>query len=179
MYLVQRVQMESLDNYLFFATLTYNKESLPHIGVSTGFDIPFADVHDLQNCFKRIRNNNLFTRPFKYLFVSELGSKRGRPHFHVLFILPKIDENNLHRFEKFGISVPDNEFTPYNLEHIMFRVLLENWSRNVGTEKIQYINRFAPISVSIELVSVFLTMIYTMFVRIIRRILFQMLLSTF
>lgn len=135
MYLVQRVQMESLDNYLFFATLTYNRESLPHLGVSSGYDIPFADVHDLQNCFKRIRVHNSFTRPFKYLFVSELGSKRGRPHFHVLFLLPKIDDSNLLRFEKYGITVPDNEFTPYNLEHIMFRVLLENWSRNVGTRK--------------------------------------------
>lgn len=81
MQLVQRVQMESLSNYIFFATLTYNKDSLPHVLTSTGYDIPFADIRDLQNCFKRLRKSNAFTRSFRYFAVSELGSKKGRPHF--------------------------------------------------------------------------------------------------
>lgn len=73
--------MESLKNYLFFATLTYNKESLPHITTSTGYDIPYADIHDLQNCFKRLRKSNAFTRPFRYLAVSELGKSVVVPTF--------------------------------------------------------------------------------------------------
>lgn len=49
---VQRIQMESLVNHLFFVTLTYNNEMLPQIGVSSGYLIRYADVSDVQNMFK-------------------------------------------------------------------------------------------------------------------------------
>lgn len=121
MQLVQRVQMESLKNYIFFATLTYNKESLPHVLTSTGYDIPFADIKDLQNCFKRLRKSNAFTRPFRYFAVSELGKKRGRPHFHCLFFIPKYDD--------------DDSVTPYQLEGIINPALLNEWRRNYGSSR--------------------------------------------
>lgn len=85
---VQRLQMEEIANHLFFCTLTYNNDMLPVVGTSTGYNIRFADVSDVQKMFKRLRKRNAFGRPFRYFGVSELGSRRGRPHpfsyyFHV------------------------------------------------------------------------------------------------
>lgn len=77
---VQRLQMEELVNHLFFCTLTYNDDMLPVVSTSTGYNIRYADVRDVQNMFKRLRKRNAFGRPFRYFGVSELGSKRGRPH---------------------------------------------------------------------------------------------------
>lgn len=77
---VQRLQAESLVNHFFFCTLTYNNDCLPRVSTSTGYDIRFADVRDVQNMFKRLRKRNAFGRPFRYFAVSELGSTRGRPH---------------------------------------------------------------------------------------------------
>lgn len=119
--LVQRVQMESLSNHLFFATLTYNNAMLPHVLTSSGRDIRFADISDLQKMFKRIRNENAFGRPFKYFAVSELGSKRGRPHFHILISIPKHS----------GDTFPDC----LALESKLFKEVLSHWSRNYGSDK--------------------------------------------
>lgn len=80
MYLVQRVQMESENCFLFFSTLTYDNEHLPHYICDNGYSIPFADIEHLQLLFKRLRNDNAFGRPFRYLAVSERGTERGRPH---------------------------------------------------------------------------------------------------
>lgn len=80
MQMVQRLTIESLVNHLFFCTLTYNNESLPVVSTSTGYDIRYADVSDVQKMFKRLRYRNAFGRPFRYLAVSELGSEKGRPH---------------------------------------------------------------------------------------------------
>lgn len=88
MQFVQRVQMEELANHLFFCSLTYNNDSLPQVCTSTGYTIRYADVTDVQNMFKRLRKRNAFGRPFRYFGVSELGSKRGRPHpfsYHILY----------------------------------------------------------------------------------------------
>ena len=119
--LVQRLQMESLCNYLFFATLTYNNDMIPQVVTSSGFNIKYADWHDLQNMFKRIRKDNLFTRPFRYFAVSERGKKRGRPHFHVIFLIPKY--------------LDDDKYTPVNLQSILYRTVLSQWKRKVGGSK--------------------------------------------
>lgn len=120
MSLVQRVIMESQKNHLFFATLTYNNESIPIKNVNN-FQIKYADYKDLNSCIRRIRHYNLFPRVFRYFAVSELGSKRGRPHFHVLFIVPKYSG--------------DDYNTCIGLEQQMFTVLFSNWKRNYGTRK--------------------------------------------
>ena len=80
MQFIQRIQMEELDNHLFYCTLTYNPDMMPIVSTSTGRDIRFADVSDVQDMMKRLRLSNAFGRPFRYFAVSELGSKRGRPH---------------------------------------------------------------------------------------------------
>lgn len=80
MQLVQRVQMEELENHIFFASITYNNEMLPYCLCSNGRQIRFADKRDVQSMMKRLRKSNVFGRPFRYLAVSELGASKGRPH---------------------------------------------------------------------------------------------------
>ena len=121
MYLVQRVQMESLDNHLFFCTLTYNDEFLPVKEVN-GYNIRYADLKHLQLLFKRVRNGNLFGRPFRHFAVSERGKENGRPHFHVLLVLPKYDSDDFN--------------TCLNLEKRLYDVVLSNWVVNVGSHRV-------------------------------------------
>lgn len=70
--LVQRARCMSLDHYIFFCTLTYNKESLPSVTCSNGFSISYADIGDLQKMFKRIRQGNLFGSDFKYFLLQNV-----------------------------------------------------------------------------------------------------------
>lgn len=120
MYILQRFQMETLESYVFFATLTYDDEHLPVCDVND-VTIPFAYFKYFTDMVKRIRKNNLFTRPFSYFAVSERGSERGRPHHHALFFLPKYDI--------------DNCYTPFNLESILYDTLFNQWAVNVGSRK--------------------------------------------
>lgn len=56
MQVVQRARALCLDHYMYMVTLTYNNESLPvYTCKSTGFQIPYADISDVQKMFKRIR----------------------------------------------------------------------------------------------------------------------------
>lgn len=119
--IVQRALVESQFGYPFFATLTYNNQSLPSITTSDGYNIKYADVKDVTNMIKRLRNENAFGRPFRYLAVSEFGHK-GRPHFHILFFVQKYEE--------------DNSYTPVNLESRLFSVVLDHWSRNCGSKRV-------------------------------------------
>lgn len=119
--IVQRCQMEELNHHLFFITLTYNNESLPVLTTSTGYDIRYADVSDVQKMFKRIRNNNYFGRSFKYFGVSELGSKKARPHFHLILALKKFKDDS-----RIDIS---------NLEDLVFKTILFEWRRNYGSRR--------------------------------------------
>lgn len=118
--LIQRVQMEALENYLFFCTLTYSPETLPVVNIN-GRDIPYADIKDVQNMMKRLRKSNVFGRSFRYFGVSERGSKRGRPHFHIIFFVPKLPE--------------DTAFTPLKLERVLFSAVLHEWRRNYGSTR--------------------------------------------
>lgn len=120
-YFVQRCQMESFGNYLFFGTLTYNPASIRNIVVN-GYKLDYADFTDVQKMFKRIRKSNKFTRLFKYQVVSEYGGKRHRPHYHLLLSIPKFDT--------------DDKWTPYNLEKIIHDSLLSEWRRNYGSTRL-------------------------------------------
>lgn len=121
MYFVQRAQMENLNSHLFFTTLTYDNSHLPRIDVSTGYSIPYADVHHLQLLYKRIRNDNLFGRPFRYFSVCERGSENGRPHFHILWWLPRYD----------GEDLSDG----YSLQKRVYDVVKDCWCENVGSKR--------------------------------------------
>lgn len=119
--LVQRTQVMMLDHHMFFATLTYDNDSLPSITTSTGVNIRFADIRHLQLSIKRIRKNNLFGRPFSYLAVSERGFIKGRPHFHVMFFVAK--------------ESTDNPFIVKVLERKMYWALRNEWRVFVGSRR--------------------------------------------
>lgn len=112
--------MESIKNVFFFATLTYNDDMLPRVQIND-YSIRYADISDLQKMFKRLRKDNAFGVPFRYFAVSELGSKRGRPHFHILFLVKK--------------EYVTTYIDCLSLEKLMFKKVLEYWSRNVGTNR--------------------------------------------
>lgn len=121
MYIIQRLQMECLEGHPFFCTLTYNNERLPVLTTSTGYDLRYVAYRDLTNLFKRIRNNNIFGRPFKYIAVSERGTKKGRPHVHLIWILPRYES--------------DTRIDILNLENHLYKTILENWVTNIGSDK--------------------------------------------
>lgn len=128
MYLVQRIQMESLYNHIFFGTLTYDNEHLPVLSVGD-YDIRYACADDLVLTLKRLRKDNAFGVPFRYFFVSELGTKKGRPHFHILILVKK--------------GFKDTLADCLNLEKVIYSKLMEYWSVNIGTRKNPvYIPRF-------------------------------------
>lgn len=118
---VQRVQMEGKENYLFFVTLTYNNEMIPRLTDSTGRTYQYADVKDVADMFKRIRKYNAFGRSFKYVGVIELGTKKGRPHFHLLLSLPKMKS--------------DDVFDVLSLEKTLYDTIKSQWVRNVAISK--------------------------------------------
>lgn len=119
--IVQRCIAECISGWPFFCTLTYKDSQLPYIGCSDGWRIPYADFSDFTNMLKRIRKNNLFGRRFRYFAVSELGSKRGRPHFHVIFFLEKFPS--------------DTVYTPLILESQLYWIVFNQWMRNYGSSR--------------------------------------------
>lgn len=119
--IVQRCEAESLDNHLFFCTLTYNDESMPVVVPSTGIPIRYADMRDFTLCMKRLRKRPGFERSIRYLVVSELGEKKGRPHFHALLVVPK--------------AKGDDYVTILQLESWLFENLLVEWRRNYGSTR--------------------------------------------
>ena len=122
MYLVQRCQLESLDNYLFFATFTYSNDTLPVV-VINGFKHNYADVKDFQNMLKRVRKSDFIKSHvgFKYLYVTEYGSKKHRPHFHAIFFIPKSDNDSI--------------YTPLSYEFSLRSLFLSEWRRNIGSTR--------------------------------------------
>lgn len=117
--LVQRIMMESMKNEMFFVTMTYNDETLPYLSVND-YTIRYADYQDVIHMFKRIKKRKLLP-PFRYFGVSELGSRKGRPHFHLLLIFPKIQFQDYNDKIHFSLHLKD--------------VLLANWCRNVGSTR--------------------------------------------
>lgn len=119
--IVQRLQAEELGNHLFFCTLTYNDESIPVLTTSTGYEIRYAARRDFTLMVKRLRKSNAFGRPFRFICVSELGEKRGRPHFHCIWILPKYSRDRYPEIMQ--------------LESKLFDAVLHEWRRNYGSTR--------------------------------------------
>lgn len=120
MSLVQRSMMESLKNRMFFATLTYKNDMLPSVTTSSGFDISFADQEHIEMLVRKMRNSGLFPG-LRHLAVSEFGGSKGRPHFHVLFLIPKV-------------FLPDYA-SCLDMQSKMYDFVFNNWSINVGSKK--------------------------------------------
>ena len=120
MYIVQRLQMESVNSLLFFCTLTYNRKYLPIID-DFGLKLPYARYNDIRLFLQRLRDNNVLDYPFKYLIVSEHGTQKHRPHWHLMFMIDK-------KYFKSYNDIMDFE-TRKRFE------VLKYWSENVGTRK--------------------------------------------
>lgn len=118
-YFVQRCQMESLDNDLYFGTLTYSNYTIPRININ-GYNITYADIKDVQNMFKRIRKNYNLPK-FRYLVVSEFGGKKHRPHFHFLLSVPSSERASV--AEKVSLSLKFHD------------IFLMEWRRNTGSTR--------------------------------------------
>lgn len=85
-------------------------------------EFPYADIHHVQLLLKNLRDNNPCPgRRIRYVAVSELGKTRARPHFHILFFIEKLAE--------------DDKFTPLNLERPLREYVKSHWAVNVGTRK--------------------------------------------
>lgn len=128
---VQRIEMEAKKNYLFMCTLTYDNEHLPVYGVYSDpsrpdlpIPVKYADVSHVQAMNKRLREQNSFGIPFRFAAVSELGSKRGRPHFHILYL-----------FEKKYFKTPFNLADLKSFEQKHYFTPFNHWSVNVGTDR--------------------------------------------
>ena len=76
----QRVQMESLDNYLFYGTLTYKEDMVPWVHIGE-YNLRVPDMSDFTKMVKRLRNEGM---KFSYIVVSEYGGKTYRPHYHFM-----------------------------------------------------------------------------------------------
>lgn len=121
MSIVQRALMESCYNHMFMATLTYNDEHLPSVTCSSGVTFKYADYNHLTTLFSRLKNIGAFPRGFRYFAVSELGERRSRPHFHVVFITPKL---------------PSDDYN-YCLseEQRLSPIVLNEWYNNLGSSR--------------------------------------------
>lgn len=117
---VQRAQMMCLNYHPFYLTLTYNNASLPYWEFSNGKRVAYADFRDPQLMFKRIRKDGLIVRPFKWLLVSELGTKKGRPHFHALVFVRK--------------HPGDDYNTCIDLQQKLYNLFLSQWKRNYSDD---------------------------------------------
>lgn len=112
---LQRVQMESLRSHLFFMTLTYNDEHLPHIDIGD-YHLNYPDYTHIQDMFRRLRDDGF---PLRYMCVSEYGKKR-RPHYHCIVALDK------EFYKDYSIS---------RLEKKFYNIFKNNWKTNVSTSR--------------------------------------------
>ena len=117
-YIRQRASIMSLTHDIYFATLTYNEEMLPRLSIN-GYEHSYADIHDFQTMVKYMRKINFFGKPFKYICCTEYGGKKHRPHFHVLFFVPKETDKK------------EDEFDIWNKTQFFYWALLKLWRRNV------------------------------------------------
>ena len=124
-YLVQRVQMESLDNIILYGMLSYNPETLPVMDVN-GFKIKYADIRHFQDMIRLIRKNDNLP-DFRYFACTERGGKRHRPHFHFMLFYPKS-----------ALSDDYGRINLWHLQHlqaVFHPFFLDRWRHNIGSRK--------------------------------------------
>lgn len=99
-------------------TLTY-KNSMIRSKLVNGRKLLYADFSDVQKMFKRFRNAG---HKFKYIVVSEYGGTHHRPHFHLIFSVPKKPKDTYHDI--------------MNLERYYEKLFRKEWRRNVGSNRV-------------------------------------------
>lgn len=118
--IVQRCEMESLNKYPFFITLTYDNAHLPKMTLPDGKVVSYSSREYIKDMFKRIRRHQSIPRSFRYLAVTERGASKSRPHHHILLYLDKAPD--------------DDEFTPYQLEELLFNLFRDEWKCNLSDD---------------------------------------------
>jgi len=107
---VFRLQKEEETSFSsYFVTLTYGNENLP---ISQN-GLPTLDIRDLQKFFKRLRKYEKGNNNIKYYAAGEYGSKRKRPHYHIILFNVKNIENIYKAWttkEFYGIKTEERGF---------------------------------------------------------------------
>lgn len=117
--LFQRMLIEAENSYIYFVTLTIENGSMHHFTINDEV-FKVAKYSDFQHYVKRLRKYPIFQeRGFRYVCCREYGKKHGRPHFHFLLFLKRLEK--------------DFQFTPFELEKYLKKLLLDEWRRNIGT----------------------------------------------
>lgn len=123
-YWIQRFRLMASVSDMYYQTLTLKPSMTPHLKLTfengDTFDKEIVTRDMLQKYFKRLRKDNVFGTQFKYFAVSEYGGKRHRPHFHIVYFVPKTDD---------PLAVKVGRGNKLKWE------LFEYWSRNDGTRK--------------------------------------------
>lgn len=122
----QRVQMESLDNYLFYGTLTYNEDMVPWVHIGE-YNLRVPRMSDFTNMVKRLRNEGY---KFSYIVVSEYGGKTYRPHYHFMLSFPKETVIPNPRAGRFCVEMQLQSF-----ESSLYDKILSSWCINIGTKR--------------------------------------------
>lgn len=125
-YILQRCELLFTDHDVFFGTLTYDNKHLPSITDSLGNTHYYADRNHFYLMIKRMRKNGIIPPDTKFIYVSEFGKKKHRPHFHFLMFVP--------RTVKFSIPALEDAYL-VNLETRLYRAFFSQWAVNVGTRK--------------------------------------------
>lgn len=112
MYIIQRIQMEALNNWLFMGTVTYKNETMPRLLTSSGYEYRYTDYKDIYDMLRRLKKNNTYGIPFRYTYVTERGGKYGRPHAHFLFEFKRSDIGN--SYEDARTFANENEWVLFN-----------------------------------------------------------------
>lgn len=126
-----------------FVTLTYNDENLrkhEYINTTTGeiTETPTLHKKDLQDFFKRLRKaqNKAYpnANPIKYYACGEYGTKRGRPHYHIImFNIMDVNLIQSNWGKGFSLSLPlTNGGTAYVLKY-MSKVPIRNLKKNLNS----------------------------------------------
>lgn len=118
--ILQRALCEARSSYLYFVTLTYDDKHIPYVDLDNE-RILYADYSHFQLMVKRLRNQKVLDRDFRYLVVNEYGDRFSRPHLHAIFFVAKKSD--------------DDNFTPYRIEKVLYDNIKPNFSVNIGTRK--------------------------------------------
>lgn len=124
-YIIQRVQMECLNNFMFYGTWTYNNETLPTVKVNDRC-IKYASIRHFQDSIRYIRKHENLP-DFRYMAVTEFGAEKHRPHFHWFLWFPHSI------FDKPYEYVTEFDLAQY--EAYLWPIFLKYWRHNVGTRK--------------------------------------------
>lgn len=119
--MIQRIQMEAEGSYLFMVMLSYNERNIPKTKASDGHTFKHVDYEHIKNMMKRVRKRKYIDRDIRYIFTSEYGGKKHRPHYHGIIIVPKEEG--------------DTPWVPINLEYTLRNCILKEWTINKGTNR--------------------------------------------